>query len=396
MLFSFAEQLKYELTSIFRGYPNFVLRPGGTLEQDEIPVFTFHTIDPQIFENQLKYLKDNGYTTLSMDQCTDALAGRGPVPHKPVLLTIDDGRSSFWRFAYPLLKKYNMRATLFVIPGFTSGQVAMNDNLLTLGDSPESRKLLDKADPKDETLCSWWQLKEMWESGLISIESHTMFHREVFVEPELVGWIGPQTSFVPHYSPITAYLDFDDCGKSIVPEQFLGLPLFRSSPLMSAKPALILPADLQVRCRDHFQTICANGLPENWQEQMSSWFFSQNFMQRISPQSFDQMAEVIRKDLILARQLIQQNVNAKAGGHLCLPFTFGAPLVIAIAKEVGLKSCLWGTVPGRKCNRKGTDSMYVVRVKNDFIFRLPGQQRQSLLGIYINKIKRRLRGEAAF
>lgn len=397
MIFSLFDQVKYELTSIFRGYPEFVLKPGGELQPGELPVFTFHTIDPDLFERQLVYLKTNGYQTLAIQDYVDALAGRIPVPRRAVLLTIDDGRSSFWRFAYPLLKKHGLRATLFVIPGFTPETAVAADNLLTLGDTPQVREQLKQIDPQDQSLCSWDQLKEMAYSGAVDIESHTLFHREVFTSPEVVGWVGPQTSFIPHYSPVTAWLDFDDVGKTWQPETLHGLPLFKSTPLMSAVPALKLPEGLSDFCRKAWSELPVDlRASGDWQSAMTAELERSGWLQKITVQSHDDMRATIQHDLDLARRLIQTRAHPEAGQHLCLPFTYGAPLVIEVARELGLHSCFWGTIPGKRCNRPGVDPLQIVRVKNDFIFRLPGQQRWSLLSIYIEKIRRRLQGQPAF
>lgn len=74
------------------------------------------------FEQQLKYLKDNGYKTLTMDEFVDWMYGRIEVPKKSVLLTIDDGALGTGLHngnkLIPLLEKYQVNATLFLITGW--------------------------------------------------------------------------------------------------------------------------------------------------------------------------------------------------------------------------------------------------------------------------------------
>ena len=74
------------------------------------------------FEQQLKYLKDNGYKTLTMDEFIDWMYGRIEVPQKSVLLTIDDGAMGTGLHngnkLIPLLEKYQVNATLFLITGW--------------------------------------------------------------------------------------------------------------------------------------------------------------------------------------------------------------------------------------------------------------------------------------
>ncbi len=391
MIFSLAEQIRYELTSVLRGYPSFVLRRSGKLKQNELPVFVYHTIKPEEFESDLRYLQGNGYVTIDLRQYLDALKHKVSLPEKSVLLTIDDGRSSFWRYGYPLLKRFRMKATLFVIPGYIQATHENNDNLLTLGDSVTSRAHLKTIDPQDHELCSWEQLREMHLSGYIAIESHTLFHREVFTEPKIINWIDTRTSFVPHYSPVSAYLDFADVGNTLNPQHYLGLPLFQSTPLMVGKPALKIPAELKELCRKRY----GQDTQKTHQELLDSGLLAQ-----ITRQSAAEVEAVIEQDLALSQRLIQQNVSPQAGRHLCLPFTQGSPQVIAAAKKVGLQSCSWGTIPGKRINHAQTGNtdtaMHIVRIKSDFIPRLPGKHRSSLLAIYLNKLGRRIQGEAAF
>ena len=101
MNFSLFSQLSHELRSFVYGYPDFVYKPWVRAVQPQRPVIVFHTIDPDEFEEQLGYLRDNGFATLGVGEYVDQLQSP-PTGIDAVLLTIDDGRSSFWRYGYPL------------------------------------------------------------------------------------------------------------------------------------------------------------------------------------------------------------------------------------------------------------------------------------------------------
>ncbi|WP_409300124.1 polysaccharide deacetylase family protein [Peribacillus sp. SCS-155] len=72
-------------------------------------------ITAELFEEHLKFLKDNGYTSLSLEEFRRFMAGESDVPKKSVFLTIDDGFRNNYVEAYPLLKKYGFQATNFLI-----------------------------------------------------------------------------------------------------------------------------------------------------------------------------------------------------------------------------------------------------------------------------------------
>lgn len=92
-----------------------------------VPVLMYHIVstnpDPsneyQVslteFKKQMDYLKNNGYTTLSIDEYHNILNKTTSMPSKPVLLTFDDGTSDFYSNVYPILKQYAMKATSFVV-----------------------------------------------------------------------------------------------------------------------------------------------------------------------------------------------------------------------------------------------------------------------------------------
>jgi len=67
-----------------------------------------------IFERQLRYLKENGYRVIGPEELVDFLDYRKAIPKNAVMITVDDGYRSVYNVAYPLLKKYGFTATLFI------------------------------------------------------------------------------------------------------------------------------------------------------------------------------------------------------------------------------------------------------------------------------------------
>lgn len=72
------------------------------------------TVSPKDFEDQLTWLKAQGYTTVTTSQLWWTLDQGAPLPAKPIQLTFDDGYVSHYTFAMPLLKKYGFTGTFFV------------------------------------------------------------------------------------------------------------------------------------------------------------------------------------------------------------------------------------------------------------------------------------------
>lgn len=99
---------------------------------DRIPVLCFHRVVSDSlkkekfpkyqwvagvsdFEQQMKYLYDNQFTTLTLDEFYTWYQGKKKLPAKTVVLTFDDGDYEFYHIVYPILKKYNLKATMFIV-----------------------------------------------------------------------------------------------------------------------------------------------------------------------------------------------------------------------------------------------------------------------------------------
>ncbi|MGD9678471.1 MAG: polysaccharide deacetylase family protein [Vulcanibacillus sp.] len=96
-----------------------------TYYEDKVAVLMYHHIDPtfkssatippELFEEQINYLVSKGYNFISMSQFEDYLYKNAEIPKNSVLITFDDGYRSYFEYAYPVLKEYNISSTNFVI-----------------------------------------------------------------------------------------------------------------------------------------------------------------------------------------------------------------------------------------------------------------------------------------
>lgn len=83
-------------------------------------------IPPLAFEQQLRHLSQDGYAVIPYGQLVDCLTAGTPLPPKAVVLTFDDGLSSQYRVALPLLERYGQTATFFIPTAFIgAGSILM-------------------------------------------------------------------------------------------------------------------------------------------------------------------------------------------------------------------------------------------------------------------------------
>ena len=136
-------------------YASTVVKSSQVQKGRRVPTLMYHAVSnntwginelfvkPSEMERQLKYLNDNGYTTITFEDLS-----RLDEIKKPVLLTFDDGYRDNYEELFPLLKKYNAKATIFMITGKLSKNHYLTPEMIT----------------------------EMVESGLVSVQSHTVSH----------------------------------------------------------------------------------------------------------------------------------------------------------------------------------------------------------------------------
>jgi len=118
-------------------------------------------IKPDEFEKQLIWLKKNGFKSFTLSELLEL----ENIPEKSVVLTFDDGYEDNFTKAFPLLKKYDFKATIYIVLN------RFNKNWATDKDLDKSSNELNS-----ENMLSDEQIRIMIDSGLIEIASHTLDH----------------------------------------------------------------------------------------------------------------------------------------------------------------------------------------------------------------------------
>ncbi|MFA5099399.1 MAG: polysaccharide deacetylase family protein [Candidatus Omnitrophota bacterium] len=137
-----------------------VLVGGFVRKQYVLPIAMYHSVQPVVpegnrlivsvkaFDRQMQFLKKNKYTVLSLEQAAVLISGKKKMPPRAIVLTFDDGYADNYEYAFPILKKYGLPATIFLV---------VND--------------IGKPDKLNRE-----QIRQMQDSGLISFGSHSMNH----------------------------------------------------------------------------------------------------------------------------------------------------------------------------------------------------------------------------
>lgn len=163
-----------------------------------LPALTYHhviergvdrlTVDLAGFEAQVRYLTDRGYTTLRAAEFVRCLRGETPAPERAVLLTIDDGYVDTWAYAFPILRRYKAKATLFLVTGWVSEAPGRRPTIDTVGPGRPPAGLptlpthdagwaeLRRLGASSPLALTWDEVSAMGKSGVMDIQSHTHTH----------------------------------------------------------------------------------------------------------------------------------------------------------------------------------------------------------------------------
>lgn len=130
-----------------------------------LPIIMYHqvktnktgkdAITPNEFESDLKYLSENHYTTITMNQLVDFVYNNKELPEKPIILSFDDGYLNNYEYVFPLIKRYNVKIVLSIVGKSTDDFTKIEDINLNYSH------------------VTWDQLREMIHSGYVEVQNHT-------------------------------------------------------------------------------------------------------------------------------------------------------------------------------------------------------------------------------
>lgn len=147
-----------------------VMFHGVAPDRRDRPPQVEHWLDPERFEAYLANLRREGWRTLFLDELRRYKAGEIDLPRRSVALTFDDGYLDFWLYAFPLLEKYDARATAFVPLDF----VEEGERPRRAGDGVPWGHL------------NWAELLRLEASGRVDVQGHAKTHTWYAVGPRLV------------------------------------------------------------------------------------------------------------------------------------------------------------------------------------------------------------------
>lgn len=313
------------------------------MSEVQVPVFMYHSVgipDPewkwnylttpyQDFENQMKWLKKCGFTTIHFDRYYNYIFNGATLPKNPVILTFDDGYVDNYIFAYPIMKKYGMVGTVYVNSDF----IDPRDIKRPLFDGHNAPSALER-----RGFLSAAEMQELEESDVLRMESHAKTHTWYPVSGKIIDFRHPNDrqdwmtwNDYPEKKP---FLQVDD--ESLVK---YGAPVFENE-----KSLVASKFQPQVDLTQHLQEfVQANGGTEffnspDWKEKLKAFSIELNGSLVVAGQNesdaehYKRIKEELEHSKITLEKIIGREVLM-----LCWPGGSGSKEGEEAVKELGYK-----------------------------------------------------------
>jgi peptidoglycan/xylan/chitin deacetylase (PgdA/CDA1 family) len=355
-------------------YPGFLF--GRQLSGDEIPVFIYHDVEPTVFAQDLMFLRDNGYRTLSTDEFV--AAERSGVEANRVLITFDDARRNFWEVAFPLLRQFSARATLFV-PTFWIGNGHAG---------PIDRESIPA--PNDMFM-TWDQIRACHRSGLVDVQSHAHRHALVYSSTRLVGFASPR--LLAQYDIYDWPMQRNDDQKDALGRPPLGTPVYEATPLLSAKTRVLEPLSATRACVDFVSQAGGEAFfsRPDWTGQLLKVY--EQAVDRFGGATLMEQSRfdaLFSSEFLLSRRLFEAELGFMPR-YFAFPWRIGSKEAIDLAGAMGIRAIFGVGLDFRRSRKAGASLPLFGRFKGDWLRFLPGRGRSSLTEVVPGKIKGFLR-----
>ena len=292
--------------------------------------WNYLTCPYKVFEGQLKWLKKTGYNTLNFQEIYDYIMNDIPIPKNSIFLNFDDGYLDNYVYAYPLLKKYGMKGTVFVNPDF----VDTSEKLRTTIDDINSEK--EERDLDSIGFCNWKELKKMDEEGVLDVQSHAKTHTWYPISDKIVDFRHPKDDFVwmdwNDFEEEKPHLQLIDWNKAK-----LGKAIFEHEKALSSKRVFI-NEDFQTELH---QFVKKNGNEEffnqkDWKKQLETVANNLKSKYKVVTkyESNNEYLARIKHELAFTKKEIEQNLN-KEVNFICWPGGSATKEGMKIATELG-------------------------------------------------------------
>ena len=282
------------------------------------------------FEKQMEYIKNK--KTFKMEELEKL---NYKLPKDSILITFDDGYKNNYTNAFPILKKYGLKATIFL-------------NTKYVGN--------------DEYYLNWDEIKEMYESGLIDFQMHTHSHKLTIKKIKVRGFYNKDTS--PYYKRESYSLFFEDDYSEEKENKLNNLPILKCVSQISDLGYKLKKEKFLEKYKDIEKVMETMSLKEK-KKYLGKILKREknNFFEKVSREQYEKIVEY---EILENKKIIEKKLNKKVD-TLAYPWGHRYKGNAKKLKKLGVNIII--------TTRKGANSL---KLNKDFICRISGDDFETI------------------
>jgi peptidoglycan/xylan/chitin deacetylase (PgdA/CDA1 family) len=315
-----------------------------------VPVLMFHSVGLEnekwefshiseplyLFQKKLECFVKARFNTIFWNDLFGYMIGEKDLPNNSIMLTFDDGYLDNWVFVFPFLRRYGLKATIFVNPEFVDPSQEPRPNLEDVWAERCDYTALQSAG-----FLSWVEMRAMEASGLVDIQSHSLTHTWYYSGPKIIDFHYPQeTSPYPwlfwNKKPQRKAFYITENQQEFVP---YGHPVFEHEKALVVRR--YFPDEKHVLQIIDYASSMGKDFYRNkgWKEKLAKYSKDITKSNKFEGhyETPNERCERIRKELSESKTLIQKKLN-KQVNFICWPGGGYDETVKSIARKVGYKA----------------------------------------------------------
>ncbi|MBS9775827.1 MAG: polysaccharide deacetylase family protein [Fusobacterium sp.] len=300
-----------------------------------VPIFLYHQVNnrvnvkPEIFEEHLKIIKNLGMKTATI---TDYYENK--ISKNTVLITFDDGYYDNFKYVFPLLKKYNMKATIFLNTLYI-GEKRRNDTQIDTNYNTNLeaiKKYMETGNGNTEQYMSWEEIKLMYESGLVDFQAHSHKHMPIFKNNKILG--------------LTQKENMDSSDLFLYGKLEENYPIFRKRGEYTGKATIIQKEFFEIFRKYYLENLKEKFDKKEVLEEAQKFIDKNNSYFHI--ETDEEYENRIKEEFLMNKNLIEKNLGNKVL-FFCWPWGHRSKETVNILKKLNVKGFI--------STKKGTNSL---------------------------------------
>jgi hypothetical protein len=224
------------------------------------------------------------------------------------------------------------------------------------------------------TFVTWPELRALQNSGVVDVQCHTHSHAMICCSPSRHGFATP--AYMRRTPMLNRPLVSADPPRFLAASE-LGAPLFNTRSRMSDGIRYQCPVEVHERCVTY---VAQNGGAAffdrpGWRRELFRQY-DPTVPAAPTPETPDDGRRAIEAELDRGRSMLNDGLRTTSVRHICLPWGVSGETTASLLPRLGFRTAIANRMPGALAIHPGDDPLWLKRLPNRYIFRLPGRGRR--------------------